>query len=299
MLRLGIVDFDSSHCIEFTRRFNHVGVTREQFVDGARVVAGYPGTSRMFPERIEQYRPLVVGCGVELVERPEDLVGRVDGVLILSVCGTAHRQPAELILNAGVPVFIDKPLACSVEDAQAIATTAARRGMVAWSASGMRFSDEVLRLKERQREHGPILGLASHGPGWLHDGNPGLLHYGIHTVEQAYALLGAGCRTVNCISTTSGDTITAQWSDGRVLTVRTLRAGSTVYGLLTFHERGILHTPTSTRNSYRNLCREIVKSFASGVAPVPIDESVEVIRFITASARSAALGGQTVSLQPS
>ena len=39
MLRLGIVDFDSSHSVEFARRFNHQGVASEQFVDGAQVVA--------------------------------------------------------------------------------------------------------------------------------------------------------------------------------------------------------------------------------------------------------------------
>ena len=35
MLRLGIVDFDSSHSVEFTRRFNHAGVDADQRVDGA------------------------------------------------------------------------------------------------------------------------------------------------------------------------------------------------------------------------------------------------------------------------
>ena len=42
MLRLGIVDFDSSHAIEFTRRFNHAGVDGDQCVDGARVEVGCP-----------------------------------------------------------------------------------------------------------------------------------------------------------------------------------------------------------------------------------------------------------------
>ncbi|MFO1095203.1 MAG: hypothetical protein U0992_18150 [Planctomycetaceae bacterium] len=88
MLRLGIVDFDSSHCIEFTRRFNHVGLTSDQYVDGARVVAGWPGTSVM-PERIPGFRNEMVAAGVPLVDAPDQLVGQIDAVLILSLCGTA------------------------------------------------------------------------------------------------------------------------------------------------------------------------------------------------------------------
>jgi virulence factor len=85
MYRLGIIDFDSSHCVEFTRRFNHVGMDPDQDVYGARVVLGCPGTSRMFPDRIPRHVPLVQACGVELVEDPRQMLGRIDAVLILSV----------------------------------------------------------------------------------------------------------------------------------------------------------------------------------------------------------------------
>ena len=71
MLRLGIVDFDSSHSIEFTRRFNHCGVDPDQQVQGARVVLGYPGESTISPERIPGFTKEVTGCGVTLVDRPE------------------------------------------------------------------------------------------------------------------------------------------------------------------------------------------------------------------------------------
>ena len=64
MLRLGIVDFDSSHCVEFTRRINGIGVPVDQCVTGARVVLGWPGTSEMAPERIERFRPEIESLNV-------------------------------------------------------------------------------------------------------------------------------------------------------------------------------------------------------------------------------------------
>ena len=52
MIRLGIVDFDTSHVVEFTKRLNHVDVDKEQWVEGAKIVVGCPGESLLSPERI-------------------------------------------------------------------------------------------------------------------------------------------------------------------------------------------------------------------------------------------------------
>ena len=45
MLKLGILDFDTSHAVEFTRRLNHKEVAEDQCVEGAQVVIGCPGES--------------------------------------------------------------------------------------------------------------------------------------------------------------------------------------------------------------------------------------------------------------
>ena len=35
MIKLGILDFDTSHTIEFTKRLNHNGIAKDQWVEGA------------------------------------------------------------------------------------------------------------------------------------------------------------------------------------------------------------------------------------------------------------------------
>lgn len=47
MIRLGIVDCDTSHVVHFSQRLHHTGVPEDQWVDGARIVAAVPGTSRV------------------------------------------------------------------------------------------------------------------------------------------------------------------------------------------------------------------------------------------------------------
>ncbi|MCA9079596.1 MAG: Gfo/Idh/MocA family oxidoreductase [Planctomycetaceae bacterium] len=296
MIRLGIVDFDTSHAIEFTRRINHHGVSSDQWVDGARVVAGCPGMSNMSPDRVAQYTPLVAECGVELVTSPKQLLGHVDAILILSLCGAAHLNHARLFLEHQIPCFIDKPFATTWHDAATMMQLSADHQTLLWHASALRYSDDLTALRARTPQLGDCLGCVSFGPAWHASGNPGLLHYGIHATELLYALLGPGCQQVTMTSTENVDVVTGIWNDGRIGTLRGLRHGCTVYGVTLFTERATVPQWISTRNAYRNLCRQIVGSFQHRQAPVPPQETLEVIRFLLAAHESSRCGGVPVDL---
>lgn len=284
MLRLGIVDFDTSHSIEFTRRFNHVGIDRDQWVEGARVVLGWPGTSLMSPERIAGHAEQIAACGVQLVDDPAEMIGRIDALLIHSVCGAAHRERMEKFVTAGVPIFIDKPFACSAADAHAMIGQAQAAGIPLMSSSALRFSEDILQFQ--QKNYGGIHGVISYGPAHRAEGNPGLLHYGIHAVEVMYALMGPGCEMLSALHEPEADAVTAQWGDGRIAHVRGIRAGARSYGLLIHCEAGMIPVPISARFAYRNLCREIVKFFETQTPAVPMDVTLELIAFCLSALKS-------------
>ena len=58
--------------------------------------------------------------GVEIVDSIEDLLKKVDVVLLESVDGRPHLKQVEPVLKAKKPVFIDKPVAGTLADAVAI-----------------------------------------------------------------------------------------------------------------------------------------------------------------------------------
>lgn len=297
MLRLGIVDFDSSHCVEFTRRFNRVGLSPDQYVEGARVVAGWPGTSEMAPHRIDGFRDQVAAAGVELVDAPEELIGRIDAVLILSLCGSAHLQRVRPFLEGGVPAFVDKPFACSLEDAEGIVGLARRTGTLLLHASALRFSSSLTALRAQRERAGALLGLISYGPAKRDPFNPGLLHYGIHAAEVLYSLMGTGCESVACTWSEGAEVVTGRWSDGRLASLRGSRYGGTAYGIVAFCEQGVLAQPISTYDAYTNCCREIVQAFVAGRPLVPYEEILEVTRFALAALASEESGGIPVPLR--
>ena len=287
MVRIGLCDGDTSHVVEFTKRYNHIDIGEDQWVEGCQVVALCPGTSNICPERIPQYVETLSGWGVEIVERPEDLIGKVDAVQIESNEGARHRAHAELFLNAGLPCFIDKPFTSSVEDAQAIAALAERKRVPVFSASSLRFALEIQALRADEENVGKVVGADAYSPAALDQFNPGLFHSGIHAVETLYGLMGPGCEQVWCVFTPGAEIAVGRWSDGRLGTVRGTREGGHSYGYTAFCEKAVRPTTIDAGFIYRELLKAISHMFQTGEPPFALSESVEVVAFIEAALKSA------------
>lgn len=296
MLRLGIVDFDSSHSIEFTRRFNHVDMSSEQCVDGARVVLGCPGTSDMSPERISRFTEQIRTCGVDLVEKPEAMIGRIDAVLVLSLCGSAHWPGVKPFLEAGIAAYVDKPFACSIDDATAMIRTANENDVLLYHSSALPFSAEVGRFQQRSEQTGDVHGVVSFGPAKRAAGNPGLFHYGIHAVALLFALMGTRCTSVTNTFVDNAEVVTGRWSDGRIATLRGNRQGKTSYGFTAFCENGVFHESVSTQFAYRNLCQSIVTALETGIPPVSHERNLAEVRFVLAAMESERHNGKLIEL---
>lgn len=296
MIRLGIVDFDTSHVVQFTMRLNHVEIDEEQWVDGAQVVMGCPGTSAILEqERIDEYTEKLRGFGVELVDRPEDMIGKIDGVLIESVDGSVHRDRALPFLEAGIPTWVDKPFTCSLEHARELADLAAAKGVPLFSSSSLRYGLEVVETVSDEKI-GDIVGAEAYSPASLHPRNPGLFHYGIHAVEPLYALMGPGCEAVWCVFTEGAEVVTGLWKDGRIGCVRGTRAGAHAYGFTAWGEKGVRQSSINAAYIYRELLKKIVEMFQTGKSPVDIAETVEIVAFIEAALKSKERGGEKVAL---
>lgn len=299
MIRLGILDFDTSHAVEFTKRLNHTeGTPKEQFVEGAKVVVGCPGESRLSAERIEGFTAQMKKFGVPLVEKPVDMIGKVDGMLIEAVDGTVHLERAKPFLEAGIPCFIDKPFTCSTADAKRIVGLSEKHKAPVFSASALRYAPEVVGYAADPKA-GKLIGCAVWGPASLSpvpERNAGLYHYGIHPVEVLYALMGPGCKRVSCVHEKGVDAVTGHWKDGRVATLRGLRDGASGYGFTGFAEQGIKSVTVGTSLIYRELLKKIVEFFETKKPPVDPTVTVEIMAFIEAANKSATNHGAGESL---
>ncbi len=284
MIKLGILDFDTSHVVAFTKRLNHKDITKDQWVDGAQVVIGCPGESKLEPKKIPEYTEKMKKLDVPLVDKPEAMIGKVDGMLIESVEGTPHYERAKPFLEAGIPCFIDKPFTCSLADANKIADLAEKKKTPVFSSSALRYAPDLVQFVNDDK-HGKIQGVLTWGPAPTHERNPGLYHYGIHPVEVLYTLMGPGCQHVTCTHEKDVDVVTGVWKDGRVATVRGLRPYGD-YGFIAFTEKGVKQVSIGTQFIYRELLKKIVEFFEKKKAPLEVAVTVEMMAFIEAALAS-------------
>ncbi|MBY0587805.1 Gfo/Idh/MocA family oxidoreductase [bacterium] len=295
-LRLGMIDFDTSHAFEFAARLNHRGISEDQWVDGAEVVVGCPGKSIIFPERIPTETEKIKKLDFPLVESAEEMLAhKIDAVLIEGNGGDQHLDRAFFFLSKKIPAFVDKPFACKFDDARKMFDLADKAGVPLMSSSSLRYAPEVKAWKEKFQASSssasapPLLGAITFGPGSQHPLNPGLFNYGIHAVEMLFALLGKGCESVACSSSKHADMTTGIWDSGQIGSIRTDRPGG-AYGFVTFTDR-VEHVPVSTAYIYRELLKEIVGMFQTGKSPIEPAETIELIRFIEQANASAANHG--------
>ena len=293
-LRLGLVGTDTSHVIGFAAAFNDP--SSPEHVPGARIVAAFKGGSPDLAssrDRIEAFsRQLREKYGVEIVGTIAELCTRVDGVLLTSVDGRVHLAQAREIINGHKPMFIDKPLAATLEDAREIARLAKQAGVPWFSTSTLRYSVAALKTAD-------LNGVDVWGPGPLEEHHRvDLSWYAIHEAEMLFTLLGTGCEEVTRVESADTTVVACRWKDGRIGTMRALRPYSD-YGVIVFRKdaKGQTSQTSALRTTQGELDRDLLKFFASGVPPVPNDETLDLMAFLDAAQRSKEAGGKPMRLR--
>jgi hypothetical protein len=293
-LRLGLVGTDTSHVTAFARMLNDPASAG--YVPGARIVAAFKGGSpdnASSAQRIDQYtEELRSKWGVEIVPDIATLCSKVDGVLLTSVDGRAHLAEARQIFASRKPVWIDKPLASTLEDAREIDRLARSAGVKWWTSSSLRFAEMITPMKGAG-----ITGAITWGPGPFEEHHYlDLSWYAIHPIEMLYTLMGPGCVEVTRTYTEGSDEIVGRWKDGRIGAVRALRPYGS-YGAIVFKGREALQSNPKASADYRPMVVEIVKFFQTGIVPVPVEESLEIFAFMDAALRSKQSGGKPAALR--
>jgi predicted dehydrogenase len=292
-IRVGIIGLDTSHSIAFTKTLNDPQAASD--IANCRVVAAYPPGSpdiESSVRRVAGYTAEIRGLGVEIVSSIEELLGRVDAVLLETNDGRPHLEQVRLVLKARKPVFVDKPVSGSLSDAIAIFREAEQAGVPIFSTSSLRYMTAAQAA--RHGSVGDIIGCDTFSPCTLEATHPDLYWYGIHGVETLFTVMGTGCQSVVRISTEGTDMAVGTWSGGRIGSFRGLRAGKTGYGGTVFGSNATLTLGSS--EGYRPLIVEIVKMFRTGKPPVEPRETLEIYAFMEAADESKRRGGVPVSL---
>jgi len=294
VIRIGMIGLDTSHVTVFTSVFNDPD--HADHVPGAKVVAAFSGGSpdiEASASRVEGYTAeLRDKWGVEIVDSIEELCEKVDAVMIESVDGRPHLEQARPVIEAGLPLFVDKPIAGSFEDGLELARLAKAKGVPWFGGSSLRWWKGVQEAIDPEKV-GDILGCDAFSPCSYEPHHPDLFWYGTHGISILYAAMGTGCQTVTRFEQDGVDVVVGVWEGGRIGTFRGTRAGAHSYGCTVFGTKGV---STASGHSYKGLLEQIVKFFQTKEPPVSPEELVEALAFMQAADESKKQGGKPVAM---
>ena len=126
-----------------------------------------------------------------VVDGYADMVGEVDGVILDDFNSCQHfAELARPYLEAGTPMFINRPFAMSLADAHEIIDLARRHDAPLICASTFEFAPEVGSIQQRVATCAPIAGYA------VANSMSDYATHGVHGLMFAHACVGGGVRSV-------------------------------------------------------------------------------------------------------
>ena len=270
MIRIGLVDLDTSHPGSFAQLYAKM--------DDVKVTAVYDHGDVWpagYAERFAQEH------GARAVAKPEDMIGQVDGVMVVGTNWDRHLERARAFLEAGVPTFVDKVVVGRVRDGIGLMEAAQRGGAALMGGSSLRHSVEAAAIREQIDQQGGALTAWACGPG-------DSFNYAIHAVEMLHAAIGSGIRSVRFIGENGPALFAAKYADGKIAIIQLHTPGP--FRVTVCGKSGSASSEVDAGRCYQELLTGFVEMVRTGKPPVPFADSLEAVKVLLAARRSRATG---------
>lgn len=304
-MNIGAIGIDSSHLPEFTRRIkelNDAGGTAcrvAHFYDPGNHDWQHPDGPEQSRKDVESWKARALELGATEAGSMDELLDRVDGVMVLNINGHRHLELAGPALDRGMPTYIDKPMTCSLEEARILLDKARSAKARAYSASSLRFAEEIEQVDTDAI--GPIVAVDAFGNGELLDMMPHLWHYGCHSIEMVDAIFkrsgqGAGVARVSAVAMPDRHLLDMEYRDGRYVRIRMDRKASWAFGATVHGEKGVHQFVVDFAPVYTRLVAGMVRFFEGGDPPAELRDIVENVGVMEAGNRSIERDGAWISV---
>jgi len=274
MYRIGIIGSENSHAMIFSKIFNSIEGDYRHL--NCRVVA-------VMGEDEAASRAVADACGVSVVSSPKEMLGAVDAVMVTSRNGGLHLRYARPFLEAGIPAFVDKPIANDFAEAAEIARLARASGAPLMGGSSTKLVPAVLRmaaLREAATADGTLLGGSVWAP--LNMVNPygGFYFYSSHLVEIALRIFGQ--RPASVIANEARGSVAALLRYPEFDVSLHFLQGAGHYGATVHTAKASPTGPIDISECYLLEARAFAEMLATGAAHQPIEDLIRPVLILNA-----------------
>lgn len=225
-----------------------------------------------------------------IVEKPEDVIGKVDAVIISTDIGYEHVERSRPFVEAGLPVFIDKPLTDNADDLKTF-TAWATGGKPIMSSSCMRYCKEYMPYRLSTHELGELRFASITTPkSWE--------RYGIHALEGIYPIIGPGFISARNTGSIERNIVHFKHRNGADVVVAATGDMYGSFGVLELcgtdgHAHAVF---TDTFYAFKSQLEAFIDYLRTGVRPFPFSETEELMKMLIAGIMSREENGREVFL---
>ncbi|MBR2861674.1 MAG: Gfo/Idh/MocA family oxidoreductase [Clostridia bacterium] len=219
---------------------------------------------------------------------PEEMIGEIDAVIVATDVGSEHVERCRPFIEAGIPMFIDKPMVDNEEDLKTFIQWR-KNGAKFISSSSMRYTKTYEAYYDKHYELGDLVYILSPMPKKYET-------YGIHALEAMYPFLKQGFVSVRNTGTFERTIVHIKHSSGcNVNIVQGLDmagAGMTVIGT----QGSVYLQNTDSYYGFKKQLDLFVHYLRTGEEPFPFEETIELMKLVIGGLRSREEGGREVLL---
>ena len=284
MFRIGILGSENSHAMAFSKMSNGIDKNYEGDFDDMCVVGTFGTYDASNKALIEQ-------AGVQFIaDKPEDLLGHVDAVMVTARDGKYHAEYARPFIEAGLPAFIDKPFTRDSAEALALVKLAKEKKIPLCGGSSLKVCMETERLASyaaKNRDailtgsvYAPVNMVNEYGDFWF---------YADHLAEISLAVFGWDPKWVEAVGRNDkGVTALVGYENYNIS--NHFCEGMYQYGG-TVVTKGSIHTQTiGLDDAYPNECRVFARMLRTGKMHGTYEQLVQPVYYMEALFRSMQTG---------
>ena len=225
-----------------------------------------------------------------IIRKPEDLIGQVDAAYVGYVHGKYNLPAARPLLEAGLPLFIDKPFCYRLAEGKRFLTRARELHVPVCSFSVLPKQASFVELRKKARRLGRIRLVVSTTSYGLTTSKGGIFHDVIHPLDMLLRLSGYAVSHVQVVRG-SGKTLTAtlSYSDGTAATMNLVPQVPLHLGVI--GEKGRVDQPIDyDEDVYLTGIRDFCRMFRTGKTKETQQTILGPIAVLEAMEKSLAVG---------
>jgi predicted dehydrogenase len=263
------------------------------YLQANQATLGLPGAkvTHIFTQDRKLSETIAFSAGIEnIAGSPEEMIAAVDAVILARDDAEQHREMAKPFIDAGIPLFIDKPLCSNQEDLLYFSEEVAK-GKFIMSCSSMRYASECMAAKTELSALGKIELITAVGKkDWI--------KYGVHMLEAIFSIMDDP-KPLSVVNTgkENGAVVTINFENGLQAVINLFMEISGTFQLSLFGQQS--WKLVEIKNSYamfRDNIIEFIRSVNEGKPRLEFSKTEQIIKVLIAGEESLRQGGKTIKI---